>query len=152
MIRKAAVRDVKEIKDLVNAYAEKGEMLPRALGELYDSLRDFIVYEEAGKVIGVAALHIGWEGIAEVRSLAVRPGFTGRGVGSALVKSCLDDARALGAGEVFVLTYAEGFFAMLGFKAAKKEDLPQKIWTECRNKCVKYPDSCNETALMMPLF
>jgi len=151
MIRKAAIKDVKQIKDLKNLYANKGDMLPRALGELYDHLRDFLVYEEGGKVIGVAAIHVGWEGLAELRSVAVSPEYLGRGIGKSLVEACLDDARSLGVKEVFVLTYVKGFFEKMGFKEAAREDLPQKVWTECRNKCVKYPDECNEAALTLPL-
>lgn len=151
MIRKASIKDVKAIKELINTFAEKGEMLPRALGELYDSLRDFFVYEKDGKIIGVAALHVGWEGLAELRSVAVSPDFLGRGIGKELVTACLKDARALGVKEVFVLTYVQGFFEKMGFALARRDDLPQKVWTECRNKCVKYPDECNEAALTLPL-
>ena len=151
MIRKARVQDVKAIKRLINSYAGKGEMLPRALGELYDSLRDFHVCEEDGVISGVAALHVGWEGLAELRSVAVQPDRLGRGIGRELVRSCLTEASALGVKEVFVLTYVGGFFEKIGFKKASREDLPQKIWTECRNKCVKYPDECNETALTLTL-
>lgn len=151
MIRKAAVKDVMAIRGLINRYAEDGQMLPRALGELYDSIRDFFVYEKDGKIIGVAALHVGWEGLAELRSVAVDPGQLGKGVGRLLVRACLEDAAGLGVREVFVLTYVKGFFEKLGFKEASREDLPQKIWTECRNKCVKYPDACNEAALTLTL-
>ena len=151
MIRKARIQDVPAIKKLINFYAEKGEMLPRALGELYDSLRDFHVYEEGGAVSGVAALHVGWEGIAELRSVAVSKEHLGKGIGRRLVAACMEDARVLGVKEVFVLTYVDGFFEKLGFKDAKREDLPQKVWTECRNKCVKYPDECNEAAMTLTL-
>jgi amino-acid N-acetyltransferase len=151
MIRKARIQDVKTIKDLVNRYAEKGEMLPRALGELYDSIRDFSVYEEDGKVIGVAALHIGWEGLGELRSVAVAPEHIGEGIGKKLVEACMEEAAQMGVKEVFVLTYVQEFFDKIGFRKASKNDLPQKVWTECRNKCVKYPDECNETAMTLKL-
>jgi len=151
MIRKARIQDAMSIKSLIGEYAETGEMLPRALGEIYDHLRDFHVFEDNGEITGVCALHIGWEGLAEVRSLAVRSGHTGKGIGSALVRSCLDEAVSLGVENVFVLTFVADFFAGLGFGPFKNEDLPQKIWTECRNKCVKYPDKCNEVALIIEL-
>lgn len=151
IIRKAEISDVKAVKALINRYADRGEMLPRALGELYDCLRDFHVCVEDGKIIGVAALHIGWEGLAELRSLAVDPDSLGKGIGRRMVEACIDDARSLGVTEVFVLTFVKGFFEKMGFKLAKREDLPQKIWTECRNKCVKYPDECNEMALLLTL-
>lgn len=148
-IRKAKVQDVAAIKNLIGEYADKGEMLPRAFGEIYDSLRDFHVCEVDGAVAGVAAVHIGWEGIAELRSVAVSKGHVGRGIGTRLVNACLDDAREMGVREVFVLTYVEGFFRKMGFGSAERDELPQKVWMECRNKCVKYPDKCNETALTL---
>jgi amino-acid N-acetyltransferase len=149
MIRKARVNDVPAIKRLIAEYAAKGEMLPRAMGEIYDSLRDFFVAEDKGVIVGAAALHVGWEGIAEVRSVAVSRDYLGSGIGRELVKSCLDDAALLGVTEVFVLTYVSGFFEKMGFKPASRDDLPQKVWTECRNKCTKYPDECNEAALTL---
>jgi amino-acid N-acetyltransferase len=151
MIRKATVSDAPAIRRLVAVYADKGEMLPRALGDIYDSIRDFHVCEEGGELVGVAALHVGWEGIGEIRSVAVAPSHLGRGIGGDLVKACTDEARTLGMREVFVLTYVEGFFEKLGFKSAKHDDLPQKIWTECRQKCTKYPDQCNEAAMTLAL-
>lgn len=149
MIRKAKVKDAPAMKRLIGSYAEKGEMLPRAMGEIYDNLRDFFVAEEGGAIVGVAALHVGWEGMAELRSVAVSRDRLGRGIGRSLVRACLEDARELGVAEVFVLTYVDGFFEKMGFASASRDDLPQKVWTECRNKCVKYPDECNETALTL---
>lgn len=149
MIRKARVKDAPAIKRMIGTYAEKGEMLPRAMGEIYDNLRDFFVADEEGLVVGVAALHVGWEGIAEIRSVAVARDCLGRGIGRSLVQACLDDARTLGVAEVFVLTYVDGFFEKMGFSPASRDDLPQKVWMECRNKCTKYPDECNEAAMTL---
>ena len=149
MIRKARIDDVKSIQLLVNQYAEQGQMLPRALNELYENLRDFTVYEDASGIAGVCALHVSWEGLAEVRSLAVRKELTRQGIGSLLVRHCLDDAKELGAERVFVLTYQEEFFRRLGFEPVDKKELPHKIWTDCLN-CVKFPN-CDETSLIIRL-
>lgn len=149
MIRKARIQDVKAIQALINEYADAGQMLHRSLNELYENLRDFSVYEEDGSISGVCALHISWDGLAEIRSLAVRKGMTGRGIGSRLVKSCLAEAAELGAARVFVLTYQDRFFRRLGFSGIDKKDLPHKIWTDCLN-CVKFPN-CDETALIISL-
>ncbi len=149
MIRKARIEDVKNMQLLINQYAEQGQMLPRSLNELYENLRDFTVYEDASGIAGVCALHVSWEGLAEVRSLAVRKDLTGRGIGSLLVRHCLDDAQALGAERVFVLTYQEAFFRKLGFEQVDKKELPHKIWTDCLN-CVKFPN-CDETSLITRL-
>ena len=88
MIRKARMRDVKAIQKLIADYARKGDMLPRSLSEIYENLRDYFVYVQNGEeVIGAAAIHIMWEDLAEVRSLAVRDGDMGRGVGTKLVET-----------------------------------------------------------------
>jgi amino-acid N-acetyltransferase len=149
MIRKARIDDVKSIQTLVNAYAEQGQMLPRSLNELYENLRDFWIYEDVASMAGVCALHVSWDGIAEIRSLAVRKDSTGKGIGTTLVEECLREAVELGASRVFVLTYQEGFFKKLGFASVDKKELPHKIWTDCLN-CVKFPN-CDESSLIITL-
>jgi amino-acid N-acetyltransferase len=147
MIRKARLTDVKAIQALVNQYADTGQMLPRALNELYEHLRDFSVYEENGALIGACALHVSWAGLAELRSLAVQQDRKKSGIGSALVRRCLAEAAELEVGRVFVLTYQDDFFRKLGFTDVDKKELPHKIWTDCLN-CVKFPD-CDESALII---
>ncbi|MGA6994054.1 MAG: N-acetyltransferase [Candidatus Deferrimicrobiaceae bacterium] len=150
MIRKARMKDVKAIQKLIAEYARKGDMLPRSLSEIYENLRDYFVYVRNGEeVIGSAAIHIMWEDLAEVRSLAVRDGDMGRGVGTQLVEACISEAIVLGISRVFALTYKPGFFAKLGFVQVDKSELPQKIWTDCL-KCSKFPD-CDEVALVSDL-
>ena len=147
MIRKAKIPDVKAIQSLVNHYADSGQMLPRTLNELYEDLRDFHVFEKDGSLIGVCALHVSWDGLAEIRSLAVRQDRIKSGIGTALVRQCLEEAAQLLAEKVFVLTYEDGFFKKLGFTDVDKKELPHKIWTDCLN-CVKFPD-CDESALII---
>jgi amino-acid N-acetyltransferase len=147
MIHKATLKDVKAIQTLINQYAESGQMLPRTLNELYEHLRDFYVYEDNGSLVGACALHISWEGLAEIRSLAVRQDWTNRGIGSELVRKCLAEADELQVKRVFVLTYQSGFFRKLGFADVDKKELPHKIWTDCLN-CVKFPN-CDESALII---
>jgi amino-acid N-acetyltransferase len=147
MIRKAKLADVKGIQGLINKYADSGQMLPRSLNELYENLRDFHVYEESGTLIGVCALHVSWDGLAEIRSLAVRQERMKNGIGSKLVRRCLDEAKELQVQRVFVLTYQAGFFKKLGFTDVDKKELPHKIWTDCLN-CVKFPN-CDESALLI---
>jgi amino-acid N-acetyltransferase len=149
MIRKATLADVKEMQSLINQYADSGQMLPRALNELYEHLRDFHVYEEDGSLVGVCALHVSWDGLAEIRSLAVRKDSMKRGIGSELVRQCLEEAAELQVKRVFALTYQDGFFRKLGFTDVDKKELPHKIWTDCLN-CVKFPN-CDETALIIAI-
>jgi len=149
MIRKATFMDVKAIQSLVNRYADAGQMLPRTLNELYEHLRDFHVYEDNGSLIGVCALHVSWDSLAEIRSLAVQQDRVKRGIGAELVRQCLAEAAELRVERVFVLTYQSGFFRKLGFAEVDKKELPHKIWTDCLN-CVKFPD-CDESALMIKI-
>lgn len=147
MIRKARMGDVKTIQKLIAEYARKGDMLPRSLSEIYENLRDYFVFEaEAGEVIGSGAVHIMWEDLAEVRSLAVREDSMRRGVGTKLVEACVSEAILLGITRVFALTYKPEFFEKLGFRRVDKSELPQKIWSDCV-KCSKFPD-CDEVALV----
>ena len=147
MIRKARMSDVKGIHGLISEYARKGDMLPRSLADIYENLRDYFVYlGEDGELVGSAAIHIMWEDLAEVRSLAVREGKMRRGVGTQLVESCISEAIMLGIDRVFALTYKPEFFEKLGFHTVDKAELPQKIWTDCL-KCSKFPD-CDEVALV----
>ena len=149
MIRKALIGDVKAIQSLINGYADQGQMLPRSLNDLYENVRDFSIYEEGSAIAGVCALHISWEGLAEIRSLAVIKGKTKQGIGKSLVNESLREAEYLGADRVFVLTYQELFFRSLGFSPVDKKELPHKIWTDCLH-CVKFPN-CDESALIINL-
>ena len=149
MLRKAQIGDVKEIQKLLTLYAGKGDMLSRSLSELYEALRDFYVEESDGQLLGTAALHIVWEDLAEVRSVAVAEQSGRRGVGSTLVQACIDEARLLGLKRVFCLTYKPDFFARFGFRLVDKSELPHKVWGDCI-KCVKFPD-CDENAMILDL-
>jgi len=146
MIRKAKIKDIKQIQKLINGFAKQDIMLPRSLNELYENLRDFWVIEEANKIIGCCALHISWDDLAEIKSLAVTGNKQGKGLGRELVESCLAEARLLGAKKIFVLTYKPAFFKKFAFKRVKNAALPHKVWAECIN-CCKFPN-CQEIALL----
>lgn len=145
-IRKAKISDVPSIHKLVNSYAANGLMLPRPLSELYENIRDFYLAENNGEIIACAALHINWEDLAEVKSLAVAVDEQKKGLGKKLVDACMEDAKELGASTVFCLTYQPGFFKKQGFKPIDKSELPHKVWGECY-KCPKFPN-CDENALI----
>ena len=151
MLRKARLKDIAHIHRLVNACAGKGEMLPRPLAELYDNMRDYVVYEDAetGEVQGACALHICWEDLAEVRSLCVVEHARRKGLGGELVRACMDEAGLLDIKRLFVLTYRSEFFGRFGFREVAKTELPQKIWTDCVN-CPKFP-LCDEVAMIARL-
>lgn len=148
-IRKATTSDIKVIHRLVNEFAKKGQMIPRALNDLYENIRDLSVCEDGGEIKGVCALHVLWEDLAEVRSLAVRTDAQSSGIGRRLVSVCLKEAKALGIARVFALTYQDEFFRKIGFREIDKAKLPQKIWGECL-RCPKFPE-CDETAMILDL-
>jgi amino-acid N-acetyltransferase len=149
MIRHARIPDARVIHQLLREYANEGQLLGRSLADIFENIRDFYVYEENGQVLGVGALAISWEDLAEVRSLAVARGQSGKGIGRKIVEVCLEEAAALGLKKVFALTYQPDFFKKLGFSDIEKSELPQKIWGDCL-KCVKFPD-CDEFALAIDL-
>jgi amino-acid N-acetyltransferase len=146
LLRKATIGDVTHVHRLVNSLAEKGDMLPRALSDIYENLRDYYVIEDDGRVIACCALHICWENLAEVRSLAVEAAYQRRGLGRALVGQCLSEARALGVSTLFALTLRPDFFERLGFHRVEVSELPRKVWGECFH-CPKFPN-CDEVALV----
>lgn len=146
MIRKAKVGDIPHIQDLINTFAKQDLMLPRSLNELYDNIRDFWVYEEHRKISGCCALHVSWQELAEIKSLAVRKEKQRKKIGTELALSCIEEAKELGAKKIFALTYTPNFFKQLGFRRVKHSDLPHKVWAECIN-CPKFPN-CQEIALL----
>ncbi|MBN1931567.1 MAG: N-acetyltransferase [Desulfobacterales bacterium] len=148
MIRKATIKDVKEIHRLLHQYGLKGELLPRPLSKLYDHVRDFSVYidETTQKVIGCCALQFCWEDLAEIRSLAVSPEHVREKIGSILVENALIEAKKFNIKKVFALTYQPEFFKKFGFIQIDRSELPLKIWADCI-LCIKFPN-CDEIAMM----
>jgi amino-acid N-acetyltransferase len=134
------------MQELINSFADNGELLPRSLNMLYEDLRDFILVEEEGRIVGTCALHINWEDLAEIKALTIAIPLQGKGLGRQVVEACLDEARVLGVTRVFALTYQPEFFKRIGFHEIEKAELPHKVWNECIN-CVKFPN-CGEVAVI----
>jgi amino-acid N-acetyltransferase len=146
-VEKARIGDVQQIHQLVNSFADRGEMLARALSELYENLRDFfVIRSSSAQVTACVALHILWEDLAEIRSLAVSEDKQAQGVGSVLVRACLNEAEVLGIPTLICMTYRPLFFERHGFRRIDKMELPRKVWSECY-RCPKFPD-CDEVALI----
>ena len=147
---RASISDAKAIHDLVNTFARRGEMLPRTMAEVYENLRDYyVVRDAAGEAVACGGLHILWEDLAEIKSLAVREDLQGAGLGARIVDACLEEARQIGLATAFALTYRPGFFEKLGFAQADVMTLPRKVWGECY-RCPKFP-GCNEIAMVRSL-
>jgi len=148
-VEKARISDVPQIHQLINYFADKGEMLPRPLSELYENIRDYFVVRQGERMIACVALHISWSDLAEVKSLAVAEDSQEQGIGAELVKACLKEAEELGIATIFCLTYKPAFFEQFDFSRVDKMELPRKVWTECY-RCPKFPN-CDEVALVRNL-
>jgi len=147
VIRHARNEDVPAIRQFLTNQEEHG-IIPRPLAYLYDHLRDYQIYggNLGPRILGVAALHICWEGTAEIRSLIVRSSHRRKGIGRALVGECLAEAGLLGMREVFLLTLIPEYFQRFGFRVVTREELPPVAWADCVH-CVKFP-GCNETPML----
>ncbi len=115
LVRPARTSDVSIIKSFVDGYANDRILLGKASVTLYEDVQEFVVAELAGEVVGCGALHVMWQDLAEVRTLAVAPHVRGRGVGAAILNALLERARAVGVERVFCLTFETAFFAEHGF-------------------------------------
>jgi amino-acid N-acetyltransferase len=148
-IEQARIADAEAIHELVTFWADRGDMLHRPMGEVYEAIRDFKVARLNGKVVGCGSLHIMGADLAEVRSLAVVEAAQGKMVGAKIVAACVNDARAFGLDRIFALTYRPGFFEKQGFRVANVMEFPQKVWGEC----VRCPffTNCKEVAVVLDL-
>jgi len=144
------MEDVKAMHKLLSHFADKRELLPRAISEVYENLQQFFVAEQKGRIVGTGALYVTWDNLAEVKALAVEESLHGQGVGRMLLEACLQTARDLHIRRLFTLTIRTGFFEHFGFKHVSKDHLPHKVWTECV-KCVFFPERCVEYAMVLDL-
>ena len=145
-IRPAKVSDVKAMQSAIKYFADKREMLPRSLNDLYENIFEFFVAETSDeKFAGCAAIHVSWEDLAEVKGLAVAPEHQGKGVGKKLVAACEAKAKESGINKIFALTFKPEFFEKVGYKKIERDSLPHKVWGECV-KCPMFPD-CGEVAV-----
>jgi len=130
-VRPARTRDVAEIRRLVDVYASKRILLDKATVTLYEDVQEFLVAETGDTgLVGCGALHVMWEDLAEVRTLAVDPAARGTGVGHVLLDHLLDRARDLGVQRVFCLTFEVEFFAAHGFHAIEGDPVSPAVYDE----------------------
>jgi len=147
-IRAARVEDVDAMRVLIDRYAAEDRMLSRSRDFLIEHLRDFVVADDDG-FAGCCALAVLTPELAEIRSLAVRPEAGGRGVGKALVDTCVDEARRLGLKRVFALTLLPDFFERCGFTLTSLGRLPEKSASECPVCPKRF--ACDEQAMLVHL-
>ena len=149
--RKARIQDVDGMSSLINEFASARIMLARGPLYLYQNIQDYrvITVNDGGSelVLACGGLHVLWEDLAEVRSVAVHPSLQRMGLGRQIVLDLIEDARALGAAHVFTFTLAPEFFTSLGFRAVARDTLSPVVWAEC-SKCPKFY-KCDEVGMML---
>lgn len=144
---KAKLSDIVLMQEVVQPEVEKGIILFRSSDEMATNIRSYILAKEDDQIIGFGALHFHADDLAEIRSLVVKDGFRGRGVGKGIVQTLMTEGGNLGVKKVFTLTYQKAFFETVGFNEIPKEALPtHKIWADCI-KCKHFP-ICDEIALI----
>jgi amino-acid N-acetyltransferase len=143
LIRKPTVHDVPKLTALIN---RDSTILPRSQHYVFMNLRDFIVAEEDGELVGCGSLHVLWENIAEIRAVTMIEDDRRNGWFRQLVDCLLEDGRRLGVQEIVVLTQDPKSFVNIGFKQVERTDVPQIVWKECIN-CVHFPD-CREKPVL----
>ncbi|HYW47622.1 MAG TPA: N-acetyltransferase [Bryobacteraceae bacterium] len=148
-VRKAVMRDIPPILDLINGYAAKGVMLPRTEFELSEAIRDFTVVTRAGELLGCGALHFYSPTLAELRSLAVHEHAKTHGVGRRVVEALVQEATMYELDAVFAFTYVVEFFNKVGFHVVERGALPLKAWKDCV-RCPKF-QACDEIAVVRVL-
>jgi amino-acid N-acetyltransferase len=129
-IRPAKTSDVSTIRKLVDAYAPERRLLSKATVTLYEAVPEFLVIENNGQVIGAGAIHVLWEDLAEVRTVAVFPEFKDNGIGSQILEALLKRAKELGVKRVFCLTFETKFFAKHGFAEIEGTPVEPEIYQQ----------------------
>jgi amino-acid N-acetyltransferase len=148
-IARANVEDVDAMKDLIDRYAREDRMLERSRDFLLEHLRDYLVARDEGGFLGCCAVAVLTGELAEIRSLAVRPEASGRGIGGALVRACVAEARRIGVRRVFALTLVPDFFEKCGFVLTSLGRLPEKSAAECPVCPKRF--ACDEHAMLLHL-
>ncbi len=144
--REALLPDAERIHELISAYSADGTLLPRTLAEICENVRDFVVLEHAGRIIGCGALHLYGPHLAEIRSITVDPVQQGSGGGVRLVKALLTEAKKHEVNCICLFTRIPEFFARMGFSLTQREDLPDKMYKDCC-VCPRF-HCCDEVAMV----
>ena len=148
-LRPATLADVAAMEVLMAPFVATGDLLPRSNYDLCRHIKEYVIAEADGSVVGTGSLKVYSTQLAEIAGLAVRDDQQGRGVGRALIEALLVDARALGLSEVFGLTRKPLFFLRLGFRVVEKEQFPLKVWADCA-RCPRQ-HACDEVAVALAL-
>ena len=129
-VRRARAGDIRPIRELVAPYVAERAIVPKPAVAYYESVQEFRVVEIDGRLVGCGAVHVMWDDVAEIRTVAVDPTVKGRGVGTLLLRTLVDDARELGVSRLFCLTFEVGFFAAHGFREIEGQVVAPDVYAE----------------------
>jgi amino-acid N-acetyltransferase len=129
-VRPARTSDVKAIRLLVDSYAAPGQMLSKETVTLYESVQEFLVAEKDGVVVGCGALHVLWEDLAEVRTVAVSQEFHKQGIGHQILEAIIERARSIGIKRIFCLTFQIQFFGSIGFQIIEGTPVEPDVYAQ----------------------
>jgi amino-acid N-acetyltransferase len=129
-IRPARTSDIKGIRQLIDSYAPQGRLLSKETVTLYESVQEFTVAVEGDQVVGCGALHVLWEDLAEVRTVAVSESLRGQGVGHRILDSIIDRAHNIGVKRIFCLTFETKFFGSHGFEVIEGTPVEPDVYAE----------------------
>jgi amino-acid N-acetyltransferase len=145
-VRKARIGDAMFIQAILKKYSIEADLILRNMADIFAQIRDYFILADKDSPMGVVALHVYWDDLAEIRSFVIEKKFRGKGFGKKLIDAAVREAKGLGLKSIFVLTKIPKFFKKYGFRRIPRKELPHKIWKDCFN-CPKFPD-CDEQALI----
>ena len=115
IVRSARTSDVKQIRAIIDTFAAPGKMLEKETVTLFESVQEFVVAVDGDQVVGCGALHVLWEDLAEVRTVAVKENFHKMGIGHKIMEAIVERAKSVGVKRIFCLTFQTEFFGKHGF-------------------------------------
>jgi len=130
VVRPAKTSDIKKIRKIVDSFAEQRRLLSKETVTLYEGVQEFTIAEVDGEVVGCGALHVLWEDLAEVRTVAVIESMHGKGIGHEILENILNRAKEIGVKKVFCLTFETKFFGAHGFTEIQGAPVEPDVYTQ----------------------
>ncbi len=130
IVRPARTSDIKAIRSIIDAYVLGRRLLAKETVTLYETVQEFTIAEYEGEIVGCGALHVLWEDLAEVRTVAVLESMRGKGVGNAIIQNIVDRAHTLGVARIFCLTFETDFFGRNGFKVIEGTPVEPEVYQQ----------------------
>ena len=130
VVRPARTADIKAIRSIIDTYVFGRRLLSKETVTLYETVQEFTIAEYEGEIVGCGALHVLWEDLAEVRTVAVRESMRGKGVGNAIIENIVERAYSLGVARIFCLTFETDFFGRNGFEVIEGTPVEPEVFQQ----------------------